>query len=67
MTVVDPKERRTTALTFEARDGHVHVFLPPTEQLEAYADLLMVIEKAAASSRAAGSCSRATVRRRTRG
>ncbi|WP_243074394.1 DUF2126 domain-containing protein [Microbacterium sp. SS28] len=45
--VVDPEGARTTALTIEARDGHVHVFLPPTQDLEAYADLLHVIEHAA--------------------
>ena len=49
VTVVDPKDARTTALTFEARDGHVHVFLPPTMTLEAYCDLLHVIEEAAAT------------------
>ena len=51
VTVVDPKDARTTAVTFEARDGHVHVFLPPTITLEAYCDLLMVIEKAAELTR----------------
>ncbi|WP_344055592.1 transglutaminase family protein [Microbacterium lacus] len=49
--VVDPEEARTTALAFEARDGFVHVFLPPTIELEAYADLLAVIERAAALTR----------------
>ncbi|HEX5731107.1 transglutaminase family protein [Microbacterium sp.] len=49
--VVDPKDARTTALAFEARDGHVHVFLPPTVTLDAYADLLMVIEEAARLTR----------------
>ena len=39
----------TTALTFEGRDGFVHVFLPPTTLLEDYAALLLVIEKAAAA------------------
>ena len=51
VTVVDPKDARTTAVTFEARDGHVHVFLPPTITLEAYCDLLMVIERAAELTR----------------
>ena len=37
----------TTALAFEAREGHVHVFLPPTERLEDYADLLRLVEVAA--------------------
>ena len=40
VTICDPEGAPTTALTFEARDGHVHVFLPPTERLEDYADLL---------------------------
>ncbi|MBZ5737997.1 transglutaminase family protein [Nocardioides mangrovi] len=47
VTVVDPAGAATTALAFEVRDGHVHVFLPPTERLEAYADLLHVVELAA--------------------
>ena len=51
VTVVDPKDARTTALTFEARDGYVHVFLPPTVTLEAYCDLLHVIEQAAGLTR----------------
>ncbi len=36
-----------TALTFEARDGFVFVFLPPVQRLEDYAALLHVIEAAA--------------------
>ncbi len=47
VTVVDPEEQPTTAIAFEARGGHVHVFLPPTDRLEDYAALLRVIEKAA--------------------
>ncbi|KQW47831.1 transglutaminase [Nocardioides sp. Root1257] len=42
----DPEGAPTTALTFEARDGHVHVFLPPTERLEDYTDLLRLVEVA---------------------
>lgn len=49
--VVDPAGRATTALAFEARDGHVHVFLPPTTRLEDYANVLHVIEHAAADTR----------------
>jgi uncharacterized protein (DUF2126 family) len=45
--VVDPTKEPTTALTVEARNGFVHVFLPPTERLEDYADLLHVIDTAA--------------------
>jgi uncharacterized protein (DUF2126 family) len=48
--VVSPDGQPTTALAVEARDGHVHVFLPPTQELDAYADLLHVIERAAADS-----------------
>ena len=47
MSVVDPEGVPTTALAFEARDGHVHVFLPPTERLEDYVDLLRLVEVAA--------------------
>ncbi|KQX75414.1 DUF2126 domain-containing protein [Aeromicrobium sp. Root472D3] len=47
VAVVDPAEQPTTALTIEARHGHVHVFLPPTERLDDYADLLRVIDLAA--------------------
>ncbi|WP_345800350.1 transglutaminase family protein [Microbacterium sp. AZCO] len=45
--VVSPDGAVATALTVEARDGNVHVFLPPTQELDAYADLLHVIERAA--------------------
>jgi uncharacterized protein (DUF2126 family)/transglutaminase-like putative cysteine protease len=50
VTVVDPVGAATTALAFEARGddgGHVHVFLPPTERLDDYADLLRLVEVAA--------------------
>ncbi|EFQ83162.1 transglutaminase-like protein [Aeromicrobium marinum DSM 15272] len=45
--VVDPEDEPTTALAFEARDGFVHVFLPPTERLEDYAELLALVGAAA--------------------
>ncbi|TIC83036.1 hypothetical protein E8D37_09595 [Nocardioides sp. GY 10127] len=45
--VCAPDGAATTAVAFEARDGHVHVFLPPTQRLEEYADLLKIIEVAA--------------------
>lgn len=45
--IVDPDRQPLTALTFEARDGIVYVFLPPTERLEDYADLLKLVEVAA--------------------
>ena len=38
-----------TALTVEVRDGHVCVFMPPTEELADYLDLLAVIESTAAA------------------
>lgn len=47
VTVVDPEGVPTTALAFEVRDGLVHVFLPPAERLEDYADLLKLVEVAA--------------------
>lgn len=48
--LVDPEGQATTALAFETRDGHVHVFLPPTTTLEAYVALLHVIERAASDT-----------------
>ncbi|MAS55676.1 MAG: transglutaminase [Pimelobacter sp.] len=47
VTVVDPEGQGTTALAVEAREGHVHVFLPPTDALDDYADLLRLVEVAA--------------------
>jgi uncharacterized protein (DUF2126 family)/transglutaminase-like putative cysteine protease len=49
VTVVNPEKEPTTALAVEGRDGFVHVFLPPTERLEDYADLLYVIDRAAST------------------
>ena len=46
VTISDPENAATTALAFEARDGHVHVFLPPTDRLDDYADLLRLVEVA---------------------
>ena len=40
----------TTAIAFEARDGQVHVFLPPVAHLEDYTDLLHVLEQAASAT-----------------
>ena len=48
--VVDPAGQPTTAVAFEARDGFVHVFLPPTERFEDYVDLAHVVELAAAEA-----------------
>lgn len=47
VVLADPEGADRTALAFEERDGHVHVFLPPTTRLEDYADLLHVVEAAA--------------------
>ncbi|MEI5674466.1 MULTISPECIES: transglutaminase family protein [unclassified Nocardioides] len=46
VTMTSPEGVATTAIAFEAREGHVHVFLPPTERLEDYADLLRLVEVA---------------------
>ena len=49
--VVDAKETPArTALVIEARDGFVHVFLPPLEKLEAFAELLGVVDRAATAT-----------------
>ncbi len=45
-----PRELVKTALTVQVRNGHVHVFMPPLERLEAYVALLAAIEDAAAAS-----------------
>ena len=45
--LADPEGAPTTALAVEARSGLVHVFLPPTDRLEDYADLLKLVEVAA--------------------
>ncbi|MFL6156562.1 MAG: transglutaminase family protein, partial [Marmoricola sp.] len=47
--VVGAEKAETTALTFEGRDGFVHVFLPPTTLLSDFVALLGVLEHAAAS------------------
>ena len=49
--VVDPVEVPTrTAVVTEARDGYVHVFLPPTEQLERWLEVVALVERAAAAT-----------------
>ncbi len=40
-----------TAIAVEARDGHLCVFLPPTEDAEDYADLIAAVEELAAELR----------------
>ena len=42
-----PREVIKTALTLQVRDGHLFVFMPPCEKLEAYVALLAVIEDTA--------------------
>ncbi|WP_422017858.1 DUF2126 domain-containing protein [Reyranella sp.] len=36
-----------TAMAFEPRDGHLHVFMPPTERMEDYLDLVTALEDTA--------------------
>lgn len=50
VVLADPEKSDRTALAFETRDGHVHVFLPPTTRLEDYADLLHLVERAATAT-----------------
>ena len=50
--VVDPAETDArTALVVQARDGFVHVFLPPLEKLEMFSELLGVLDRAARRTR----------------
>jgi uncharacterized protein (DUF2126 family)/transglutaminase-like putative cysteine protease len=46
--IVDPKDAPTTAVVVEQRGDHVYVFLPPLEEFKDFAELLGVIEQAAA-------------------
>ncbi len=47
--VVDPEEAPArTALVVQARDGFVHLFLPPVEKLEKFVELIRLIERVAA-------------------
>src|SRR5215213_5307915 len=46
--VVDPRQAPArTALVVQARDGFVHVFLPPLERLEKFLELVRLIDHAA--------------------
>ena len=52
--VVDPREAPArTALVVQARDGFVHVFLPPLERLEKFIELVRLIDQAATQTRTA--------------
>ena len=42
-----PRDVVKTALALEVRDGHLHLFLPPCERLDAYVALVAAIEDAA--------------------
>ena len=42
-----PREVVKTALTLQVRDGHLYVFMPPCEMLEAYVALLAAVEDTA--------------------
>ncbi|WP_278260071.1 transglutaminase family protein [Nocardioides convexus] len=50
VALADPEKSDRTALAFETREGNVHVFLPPTTRFEDYADLLHLVETAAAAT-----------------
>ncbi|REO44012.1 hypothetical protein DSI90_16205, partial [Mycobacterium tuberculosis] len=45
--VEDPETAPTTALVAEVRGGLVHIFLPPTDALEHFIDLVARVEAAA--------------------
>ena len=42
-----PREVVKTAMTLQVRDGHLYVFMPPCDKLEAYVVLLAAIEDTA--------------------
>ena len=46
-----PREVVKTALTLQVRDGHLYVFMPPCEKLEAYVALLAAVEDTAGELR----------------
>jgi uncharacterized protein (DUF2126 family)/transglutaminase-like putative cysteine protease len=52
--VVDPDEAPgRTALVVQAREGFVHVFLPPLEKLEQFCQLVRLLERVARATRTA--------------
>jgi uncharacterized protein (DUF2126 family)/transglutaminase-like putative cysteine protease len=49
--VVDPKEAPArTAVVVQARDGFVHVFLPPCEKLDKFVELVKLLDKVASAT-----------------
>lgn len=48
--VIDPDGARRTAMSIEARDGFVYVFLPPIAELDDFVDLISLIERSAKNS-----------------
>jgi uncharacterized protein (DUF2126 family) len=49
--VADPKEAPArTAVVIQARDGFVHVFLPPLEKLDKFVELAQLLERVAAAT-----------------
>lgn len=45
----DPKQVLRTALCIEPRNGALHIFMPPTDRLEVYLELVTAIEETAES------------------
>ncbi len=46
----DPETAPTTAMVAEVRDGRLYIFMPPTEALEHFVDLIARLEAAAAKA-----------------
>lgn len=47
--VEDAEDAPTTAMVAEVREGYLHIFLPPTDALEHYVDLVARLEQAVAA------------------
>ncbi len=66
--VVDHEETPSrTAVVLQARDGYVHVFLPPLEKLEKFAELVRLLDELVGRHGGPRSSWRATARRPIRG